>query len=704
LETGAAENPNQGEAMKHKSSMLVVIGILLFAVIANAQTTEDCVSFNPATTTVANMQNNWLIVDGTHSMFSFGANQAEARQTLAIIKHYGMNQSCFVGRPGPSFTYMLVSGRAPSGTMTGEDCLPFNATNASVAFINNDWKIVDGNRWMFSFGANQAEARQTLAIIKKYNFNSSCFVGRPGPSFTYMKASTVAVPPAVQQPVRPVTGPILPHTPPLAPVKPVATAPDLQATRVWIAQYVPPASLSQYTPLSGNAKPGQEVYLVCEFQNGGGNLKGSWRVSWQVDGKEVYTTRFGDIEAGGKRNPGAKYVMPAPGMHRLECVLDPDGQVAESNETNNRTTGSFQVATATAPGSTGSTSTGSSSQGSTPAAGAPTLSSLTPTGTLVNGRLYVNGTNFGSLPGSTVVIRLQSGEQFTGTPDDVTTSKFSMGPVPNVYQGYNVTAKNNEHRARIQQVKTLYVKKGTTESNKLSFNIRSPYPILDQVYNPTGKPGDLITVRGGNYEPAKIAQYTAVFEYLPGRTIQTKLMPYPAPTPPIPFPFLNDVTMVGNFLIKVPDVFAGKSQADQDAINRYTGTVAIFGPGTGQSNKLSFGFRKQTSASSSTTTSTGTTATTGSAGSNTCQAGKYISGMTYVGRPGCATRNRADHPSAYIMCDAEGFYCCESSQGANTKCGANRWIFQPDCGNFCGVGGCDVQLIQPYGCYRSNPR
>ena len=193
--------------MRLRSSTLVVIGILLCAVIANAQTPEDCVSFNPATATVANMQNNWLIVDGNHSMFSFGANQAEARQALAIIKHYGMNQSCFVGRPGPSFTYMLVSGRAPSGSMAGEDCLSFNTASASVAFINNDWKIVDGSHWMFSFGANQAEARQALAVIKKYNFNSSCFVGRPGPSFTYMKASAAAAFPAVQQPVRPVTGP-----------------------------------------------------------------------------------------------------------------------------------------------------------------------------------------------------------------------------------------------------------------------------------------------------------------------------------------------------------------------------------------------------------------------------------------------------------------------------------------------------------------
>jgi hypothetical protein len=40
---------------------------------------------------------------------------------------------------------------------------------------------------MFDFNANEGEARQTLAIIKKYGFTRSCFVGRPDPSFTYLR-------------------------------------------------------------------------------------------------------------------------------------------------------------------------------------------------------------------------------------------------------------------------------------------------------------------------------------------------------------------------------------------------------------------------------------------------------------------------------------------------------------------------------------
>ena len=148
---------------------------------------EDCVSFNPNNATVSNIQGRWKIVDGSHWLFDFGSNKAQADQSLQIIKHYGMNQSCFVGRPQPSFTYMLVSGRAPTGSMPGEDCISFNPATATVAQIQNDWKIVDGSHWMFSFGSKEAEARQALAIIKQHGFTFSCFVGRPNPIFRYLR-------------------------------------------------------------------------------------------------------------------------------------------------------------------------------------------------------------------------------------------------------------------------------------------------------------------------------------------------------------------------------------------------------------------------------------------------------------------------------------------------------------------------------------
>jgi len=120
-------------------------------------------------------------------MFDFGNNANEARKALRVIRHYRLNNTCYVGRPGPSFTYMKNGNRAPAGNMAGEDCVGFNNHNTSVRQINGRWKIVDGGHMMFDFGNKRQEARKSLRIIKRYGFNKSCFIGRPNPSFKYLR-------------------------------------------------------------------------------------------------------------------------------------------------------------------------------------------------------------------------------------------------------------------------------------------------------------------------------------------------------------------------------------------------------------------------------------------------------------------------------------------------------------------------------------
>lgn len=162
----------------------LIIGSLLMPQMASA---EDCIGFNPGTTEVKKVNGSWKIVDGSHWLFDFGNNLKEAKKTFQIIRYYGMNKSCFVGRPNPSFQYMLRGTAAPSGSMPGEDCIGFNRSNLRVKKLNNRWKIVDGNHLLFDFGNSRKEALSSLFYIKKYHMNESCFVGRPGPSFEYLR-------------------------------------------------------------------------------------------------------------------------------------------------------------------------------------------------------------------------------------------------------------------------------------------------------------------------------------------------------------------------------------------------------------------------------------------------------------------------------------------------------------------------------------
>ena len=147
----------------------------------------DCVRFDPAALGVRQVKGRWKIVGGDHWLFDFGPDQTAARQSLNVIIHYRMDRVCVVGRPNPVFSYMLAKGGSPSGGMAGEDCVAFDPKRATVSNIQGSWKIVSGRRWLFDFGQGQTEARQALAVIRRFGFSQTCFVGRPDADFTYLR-------------------------------------------------------------------------------------------------------------------------------------------------------------------------------------------------------------------------------------------------------------------------------------------------------------------------------------------------------------------------------------------------------------------------------------------------------------------------------------------------------------------------------------
>jgi len=148
---------------------------------------EDKISFNPTSAVVKGIFGRWMIVAGSMRLLYFGTNRNEAAAALNVIKHYNLNQQCFVGRPRASMEYYLVNGVSPQGPIAGEDSIPINPGNIEVQRINNSWKIVDGRMWLLDFGDSEAEARTSYEIIRKYGFRYICFIGRPYPSMTYFR-------------------------------------------------------------------------------------------------------------------------------------------------------------------------------------------------------------------------------------------------------------------------------------------------------------------------------------------------------------------------------------------------------------------------------------------------------------------------------------------------------------------------------------
>ncbi len=67
---------------------------------------EDCIYFNPTSLTVKHINGRWKIVEGNTWLFDFGNKRDDAYFALEIIKKYGFNHSCFVGRPNPDMRYL----------------------------------------------------------------------------------------------------------------------------------------------------------------------------------------------------------------------------------------------------------------------------------------------------------------------------------------------------------------------------------------------------------------------------------------------------------------------------------------------------------------------------------------------------------------------------------------------------------------------
>ncbi|MFC2951056.1 hypothetical protein ACFOOP_03905 [Marinicaulis aureus] len=189
--THFTDNSGRDDYVSHvslKKAPLVftpVPGVIVATPLKNFK--EDCVSLNPNTVSVENKNGSWKVVDGSHWLLDAGANKSEMDRAKQIIQHYSFNQHCFVGRPDPSLSYWLTSGAAPSGSFSGEDCININPNNLSIQNSGSHFTIVsNGNHYAFT-APTQAEAQEVINVIKYYGFTKSCFVGRPGPSMSYLR-------------------------------------------------------------------------------------------------------------------------------------------------------------------------------------------------------------------------------------------------------------------------------------------------------------------------------------------------------------------------------------------------------------------------------------------------------------------------------------------------------------------------------------
>ncbi len=158
-----------------------------FAAVEAAKFTEDCIGFNPNKVKAKKVNGRWKVVHGSMLMLDFNKKKADADKAVKIIKHYKLDRQCFVGRPDAPMQYYTVKGKAPTGALSGEDCIGFNPNKVEAKKINGRWKVVDGSHWILDFNKKEAQARIAVKIIKHYGFKYVCFVGRPHAPMMYFR-------------------------------------------------------------------------------------------------------------------------------------------------------------------------------------------------------------------------------------------------------------------------------------------------------------------------------------------------------------------------------------------------------------------------------------------------------------------------------------------------------------------------------------
>lgn len=168
-------------------SVIVALWLCLAASPAVArQAGEDCIRFDPYLHEVVEDPAGFLITHAGHRLMLFD-HFDEARLALEVMRYYGMNMSCYVGRPDASLHYFLIEGQAPVGAMAKEDCERFDREALAVVEADGQWQITQGGQPWMAFGGARSEAELSLSIILDHRFDALCYIGRPDPSMRYLR-------------------------------------------------------------------------------------------------------------------------------------------------------------------------------------------------------------------------------------------------------------------------------------------------------------------------------------------------------------------------------------------------------------------------------------------------------------------------------------------------------------------------------------
>ena len=113
---------------------------------------------------------DWTLYDGRTVLGRFGRQDRAAQSTLELLQQFRCSEICRFGSEG--FGFVLDNGRPPSGSLVGLASRSFKLDRLTVRDVEGNWSICEDQRVLFTFGKDETAARQALAAIQHFHFDT----------------------------------------------------------------------------------------------------------------------------------------------------------------------------------------------------------------------------------------------------------------------------------------------------------------------------------------------------------------------------------------------------------------------------------------------------------------------------------------------------------------------------------------------------
>lgn len=179
---------------------------------------ENKFAINANDVTLKKVGGGWQLWHGARLLRDFADREADARDALRVYRDLRPTEWAVIGMNKPIVEYGLMNGRTPvpvpvqspeevrnAGVPvvpTGDNNRPFitgagakvitpiDFHTVRVEAVRGVWCLRDDYNILINFGADKANAEQSLAVLRKYGFNRLGIVGNPtSPAMSYFFAA-----------------------------------------------------------------------------------------------------------------------------------------------------------------------------------------------------------------------------------------------------------------------------------------------------------------------------------------------------------------------------------------------------------------------------------------------------------------------------------------------------------------------------------